>query len=196
VAILNEIAANIAVRGFSSTERGALASLRWKSWPWPVLCRRPGAAGKFLCRLPESVRHRGFTSPKKVRRARTADALYADLSGTTTRDGQRISKLSRTPAVVLSRAGCGRDGTGIVNRDIAVNGGSKPLKNESEDGKEYAGKKLNRPGYRSSSRSHDDESYWRCRQKIDSFCIVLSGPAHLARSAPLAVTNHHQSQAR
>ena len=62
----------------------------------------------FMARYREKLYDIAAYIAKESSAARElADSLYADLYGTTTRDGQRVSKFPRTPAGVRSRDGCG-----------------------------------------------------------------------------------------
>src|SRR5712692_7732371 len=98
VAILNEIAAKYLPPGASPRETAELyASLRVEELALARAC----AAGQeraweiFMSRYREKLYDIAAYIAKESSAARElADALYADLYGTTTRDGQRISKLS------------------------------------------------------------------------------------------------------
>ena len=62
----------------------------------------------FMARYREKLYDIAAYIAKESSAARElADSLYADLYGTTTRDGQRVSKLASTPAAARWKAGCG-----------------------------------------------------------------------------------------
>jgi RNA polymerase sigma-70 factor (ECF subfamily) len=144
VAILNEIAAKYLPFGASPQQTAELyASLRVEELALARAC----AAGQeraweiFMSRYREKLYDIAAYIAKESSAARElADALYADLYGTTTRDGQRISKLSsytgRGSLEGWLRTVMAQEFVNRYRRQRRL----VSLEEESEDGKEFAAK--------------------------------------------------------
>ena len=69
----------------------------WKNWRWPGLAppvRSEPGKSSWRATARSSTTSRRYIAKESSAARELADSLYADLYGTTTRDGQRISKLA------------------------------------------------------------------------------------------------------
>src|SRR5437660_487805 len=149
VAILNEIGAKYLPPQPSERERGEFfASLRLEELALARAC----AAGHeraweiFMARYREKLYDIAAYIAKESSAARElADSLYADLYGTTTRDGQRVSKLAsytgRGSLEGWLRTVMAQEFVNRYRRQRRL----VSLEEESEDGKEFAAKETEPP---------------------------------------------------